>query len=54
MLWDLNQQKHFCTLDGDIEINAVVFSPNRYWLCVAARGCVSIWVSNNVCDTFIY
>ena len=45
MLWDLNQGKHFCTLDGNIEINALAFSPNRYWLCVAAGGCIRIWVS---------
>ncbi|PNI25951.1 RACK1 isoform 2, partial [Pan troglodytes] len=35
MLWDLNEGKHLYTLDGGDIINALCFSPNRYWLCAA-------------------
>ncbi len=33
MLWDLNDGKHLYTLDSGDTINALCFSPNRYWLC---------------------
>ena len=45
MLWDLNEGKHLYTLDGTNEINALVFSPNRYWLCAATGPTIKIWVS---------
>ena len=45
----MKESMHFYTLDGNIEINAVIFSPNRYWLCVAAGGVIKIWVSFNIC-----
>uniref|UniRef100_A0A915P1X8 Small ribosomal subunit protein RACK1 n=1 Tax=Meloidogyne floridensis TaxID=298350 RepID=A0A915P1X8_9BILA len=35
MLWDLNEGKHLYTLGGNDVINALAFSPNRYWLCAA-------------------
>lgn len=44
MLWDLNEGKHLYTLDGTNEINALVFSPNRYWLCAATGPTIKIWV----------
>lgn len=45
MLWDLNDSKHLYTLPGGGEtINALVFSPNRYWLCAATGPTVKIWV----------
>ena len=45
MLWDLNEGKHLYTLPGGGEvINALVFSPNRYWLCAATGQAVKIWV----------
>lgn len=44
MLWDLNEGKHLYTLDGSNEINALVFSPNRYWLCAATGPTIKIWV----------
>ncbi|XP_035506071.1 guanine nucleotide-binding protein subunit beta-2-like 1 [Scophthalmus maximus] len=31
MLWDLNEGKHLYTLDSGDTINALCFSPNRYW-----------------------
>ena len=45
MLWDLNEAKHLYTLDGGGAINALVFSPNRYWLCAATGPSIKIWVS---------
>jgi guanine nucleotide-binding protein subunit beta-2-like 1 protein len=43
MLWDLNEGKHLYTLEGHGIINALTFSPNRYWLCVAAGPVIRIW-----------
>lgn len=45
MLWDLNEGKHLYTLDAGDGINAMCFSPNRYWLCAASGPQVKIWVS---------
>lgn len=45
MLWDLNDGKHLYTLQGGETINALVFSPNRYWLCAATGPTVKVWVS---------
>lgn len=44
MLWDLNEGKHLYTLDHTDIINALCFSPNRYWLCVATGPSIKIWV----------
>ncbi|KAJ3093258.1 cross-pathway control WD-repeat protein cpc2, partial [Physocladia obscura] len=43
MLWDLNESKHLYSLEAGDEINALVFSPNRYWLCAATTSGVKIW-----------
>jgi len=43
MLWDLNDAKHLYSLDAGDIINALVFSPNRYWLCAATASCIKIW-----------
>jgi len=43
MLWDLNEGKHLYTLDGNDNINALTFSPNRYWLCAAVGPVIKIW-----------
>mmetsp|Transcript_8121 Transcript_8121/g.22966 ORF Transcript_8121/g.22966 Transcript_8121/m.22966 type:complete len:330 (-) Transcript_8121:51-1040(-) len=43
MLWDLNECKHLCSLDAGDIINALVFSPNRYWLCAGTRSSIRIW-----------
>jgi len=43
MLWDLNESKHLYTLNADETINALTFSPNRYWLCAAAGASIKIW-----------
>ena len=45
MLWDLNEGKHLYTLHAQQEtINALVFSPNRYWLCAATGPTIKVWV----------
>jgi len=43
MLWDLNDNKHLYTLEAVDTINALTFSPNRYWLCAASGPTVKIW-----------
>jgi len=43
MLWDLNDGKHLYTLDGGEMVNALCFSPNRYWLCAATGPSIQIW-----------
>jgi len=43
MLWDLNEGKHLTSLEANEIINALVFSPNRYWLCAATNNGVKIW-----------
>jgi len=43
MLWDLNEGKHLYSLDANAIIHAMVFSPNRYWLCAATDTCIKIW-----------
>lgn len=45
MLWDLNDGKHLHTLDHNDIIEALCFSPNRYWLCAAFGSSIKIWVS---------
>lgn len=43
MLWDLNNPKHLYSLEAGDSINALVFSPNRYWLCAATATSIKIW-----------
>ncbi len=43
MLWDLNEGKHLYSLEAGQVINALCFSPNRYWLCAATATGISIW-----------
>jgi len=43
MLWDLNESKHFFSLEAGDVINALTFSPNRYWLCAATGQGIKIW-----------
>src|SRR3989440_12170371 len=43
MLWDLNEGKHLYSLEAGDIINALVFSPNRYWLCAATSSYIKIW-----------
>jgi guanine nucleotide-binding protein subunit beta-2-like 1 protein len=42
MLWDLNDGKHLHTLEVGDEINALAFSPNRYWLAIATGNAIKI------------
>mmetsp|Transcript_29426 Transcript_29426/g.60170 ORF Transcript_29426/g.60170 Transcript_29426/m.60170 type:complete len:319 (+) Transcript_29426:33-989(+) len=43
MLWDLNEGKRLYSLAAEDIIHALVFSPNRYWLCAATSKCIKIW-----------
>ncbi|KAI9297531.1 WD40 repeat-like protein [Neoconidiobolus thromboides FSU 785] len=43
MLWDLNEGKHLYSLEANSSINALVFSPNRYWLCTATSSSIKVW-----------
>ncbi|KAK1781424.1 WD40-repeat-containing domain protein [Copromyces sp. CBS 386.78] len=43
MLWDLNESKHLYSLNANDEIHALVFSPNRYWLCAATSSSIIIF-----------
>ncbi|OMH83530.1 Guanine nucleotide-binding protein subunit beta-like protein [Zancudomyces culisetae] len=43
MLWDLNDGKHLYSLEAGDCINALCFSPNRYWLCAATSKCIKVW-----------
>ncbi|EPZ34131.1 guanine nucleotide binding protein beta subunit [Rozella allomycis CSF55] len=43
MLWDLNDGKHLHALDSGDIVNALCFSPNRYWLCAATATGIKIW-----------
>jgi len=50
MLWDLNEGRHLSSLDAGDIIHALVFSPNRYWLCAATASSVKIWdLESKVC-----
>jgi guanine nucleotide-binding protein subunit beta-2-like 1 protein len=43
MLWDLNEGKHLYTLNGNEVVNALSFSPDRYWLSAAVGSSIKIW-----------
>jgi len=43
LLWDLSEGKHLYSLDAGDVINALVFSPDRYWLCAATQKGIRIW-----------
>lgn len=53
MLWDLNDEKHLYTLEHKGIVNALCFSPNRYWLCAATGPSIKIWVSGFL-STYIF
>jgi len=47
MLWDLNEGKHLYSLEAGDVINALCFSPNRYWLCAATSSGIKVWDLEN-------
>jgi guanine nucleotide-binding protein subunit beta-2-like 1 protein len=50
MLWDLHEGRHLSSLDAGDVINALVFSPIRYWLCAATGSQIKIWdLESKVC-----
>ncbi|EPY25941.1 guanine nucleotide-binding protein subunit beta-2-like 1 protein [Strigomonas culicis] len=42
-LWDLNTGDSLFELNVEAHINQVAFSPNRFWLCVAAASSVRVY-----------
>jgi guanine nucleotide-binding protein subunit beta-2-like 1 protein len=46
-LWDLNDFKQLYHLDAGSTINALCFSPVRYWLCAATEKDIRIWDLEN-------
>jgi guanine nucleotide-binding protein subunit beta-2-like 1 protein len=46
-LWDLNEGKHLYSLEAGDVINALAFSPTRYWLCAATNSAIRIWDLEN-------
>jgi len=47
ILWDLNEHKQLYTLEAGSTINALCFSPIRYWLCAATENDIRIWDLEN-------
>ena len=47
ILWDLNEGKRLYDLQAGDVINALCFSPNRYWLCAATSLGIKIWDLEN-------
>ena len=43
MLWELSDGKHLYSLEAGDTVNALVFSPNRYWLCAATASSIIIF-----------
>jgi len=43
ILWDLNEGKRLYSLEAGDAINALCFSPNRYWLCAGRQAGIRIW-----------
>lgn len=43
ILWDLKECKDLVTMNANDVINALVFSPTRYWLCAATASSIIIW-----------
>jgi guanine nucleotide-binding protein subunit beta-2-like 1 protein len=43
ILWDLHEEKHLYSLEAGDMINALCFSPNRYWLCASTIIGIKIW-----------
>ncbi|ORY96143.1 guanine nucleotide-binding protein subunit beta-2-like 1 [Syncephalastrum racemosum] len=47
MLWDLNDSKHLYSLEAGDIVNALTFSPNRYWLVAATSSSIKVWDLEN-------
>lgn len=43
ILWDLNSNEVLYTLPAGDEINALTFSPNRFWLAAATSSSIKIF-----------
>lgn len=40
MLWELTDGKNLYSLEAGDTVNALAFSPSRYWLCAATSSCI--------------
>eukprot|EP00923_Selenidium_pygospionis_P011007 GHVN01019194.1.p1 GENE.GHVN01019194.1~~GHVN01019194.1.p1 ORF type:complete len:358 (+),score=52.35 GHVN01019194.1:980-2053(+) len=47
MLWDATEGKHLHSLDSGPPIQALCFSPLRYWLCSASGSTIKVWDLEN-------
>jgi guanine nucleotide-binding protein subunit beta-2-like 1 protein len=43
MLWEVTEGKHLYSLPAGDQINALAFSPTKYWLCAATPTCIKLW-----------
>ncbi|KAH8405075.1 hypothetical protein KR222_011203 [Zaprionus bogoriensis] len=43
LFWDLSDGRNLYPLDHHDVVNAMSFSPNRYWLCVACGSSIVVW-----------
>jgi len=43
MLWDINEGRHLYSLPASDQINALAFSPTKYWLCAATPTCIKVY-----------
>ncbi|EDS45804.1 receptor for activated protein kinase C [Culex quinquefasciatus] len=50
-LWDLNDDIYLHSLEHNDVINALCFSPNRYWLCFTYGPSIKIW--DLACKTMV-
>merc|ERR1711916_411339 len=53
MVWDLNEGSFLYSLPAGGVINALEFSPSKYWLCAATDNSIRIWdleAKQPVCD----
>ena len=47
MLWDLSEDRYLNALEQNDTVNAMCFSPNRFWLCTATGPGINIWDLEN-------
>eukprot|EP00923_Selenidium_pygospionis_P025522 GHVN01045030.1.p1 GENE.GHVN01045030.1~~GHVN01045030.1.p1 ORF type:complete len:354 (+),score=68.53 GHVN01045030.1:79-1140(+) len=47
MLWDVNESRHLFSVDSGPPIQALCFSPHRYWLCSASGSTIKMWDLEN-------
>lgn len=43
ILWDLSSKRVLYTLNANGPVNALAFSPNRFWLCAATASSIMVF-----------